>query len=34
MEMSAASKCKEVISGIITPRAIPQRNQLSLTMKL
>ena len=34
IDMSAASKCNEIISGIITPRAIPQRNQLSLTMKL
>ena len=34
VEMSAASKCNEIISGITTPRAIPQRNQLSLTKKL
>ena len=32
--LAAASKCNEIVSGIITPRAIHLRNQLYLTMKL
>ena len=32
--LAAASKGNEIVSGIITPRAIHLRNQLYLTMKL